>query len=155
MVTATIRPLPIQPTDTNPTTMKTTRLLLAATLGLAITGTLAAQDQNPNAPKRPFIRGMIFAHLLHKADTDGDGRLSEAEREAAKAKFQENRKEFVAKHDTDSDGKLNDAERAAAKEQIKGRLMEAKDKFDTDGDGKLNETERKAAREAFQNRQRK
>ena len=133
--------------------MKTTRLILAATLGLAITGTLAAQDPNPIGPKRPFVRGMIFAHLLHKADTDGDGRLSEAERAAAKAKFQENRKEFLAKHDKDGDGTLNDAERAAAKEQIKARLMEAKDKFDTDGDGKLNEAERKAAREAFQNRQ--
>lgn len=133
--------------------MKTTRLILAATLGLAITGTLAAQDQNPDAPKRPFLRGMAWAHMLHKADTDGDGRLSEAEREAAKAKFQENRKEFVAKHDKDGDGTLNAAERAAAKEQIKARLMEAKDKADTDGDGKLSEAERKAARQAFQNRQ--
>jgi hypothetical protein len=134
--------------------MKTARLIFAATLGLAITGPLAAQDQNPNAPKHPFLRGMMFAHMLHKADTDGDGRLNDAERAAAKAKFQENRKEFVAKHDTDGDGKLNDAERAAAREQIKARLKEAMAKFDTDGDGKLNETERKAAREAFQKRQR-
>lgn len=133
--------------------MKTTRLILAAALGLAITVPLAAQDQNPNASKRPFLRGMAWAHMLHKADTDGDGRLSEAERKAARAKFQENRKEFVAKHDKDGDGTLNAAERAAAREQIKARLMEAKDKADTDGDGKLSEAERKAAREAFQNRQ--
>ena len=132
--------------------MRTAPIILAASLGLAITGTLAAQDQNPNGPKRPFVRGMMFAHMLHQADTDGDGRLSEAERAAAKAKFQEHRKEFVAKHDKDGDGTLNDAERAAAKEQIKSRFMEAKDKFDTDGDGTLNEAERKAAREAFQNR---
>jgi len=132
--------------------MNPTKLIFTATLGLAITGTLAAQDQNPNAPKHPFLRGMMFAHMLHKADTDGDGRLSDAEREAAKAKFQEKRKEFVAKHDQDGDGTLNDAERAAAREAIKARLMEAKNKFDTDGDGKLNEAERKAAREAFQNR---
>jgi hypothetical protein len=134
--------------------MKTTRLVLAAALGLAITGPLGAQDQNPDAPKRPFLKGMIWAHMLHKADTDGDGRLSEDERAAAKAKFQENRKEFVAKHDTDGDGKLNETERAAAREQITARLKEARDRFDTDGDGKLDETERKAAREAFQNRQR-
>jgi hypothetical protein len=135
--------------------MNATRLILAATLGLTFTGIGVAADQNPNAPKRPFVRGMIFAHLLHQADTDGDGRLSEAERAAAKAKVQEKRKDFVAKHDTDGDGTLNDAERAAAKEQIKGRLMEAKNKFDTDGDGKLDEAERKAAREALQNRRAK
>jgi Skp family chaperone for outer membrane proteins len=134
--------------------MKTTKLILAATLGLAITGTLAAEDQNPNAPRRAFVRGMLFAHMLHKADTDGDGRLSEAERTAAKAKFQEQRKEFVAKHDKDGDGTLSDAERTAAREQIKTRLQEAKAKFDTDGDGKLSEAERKAAREAWQNRRR-
>jgi len=135
--------------------MKTTKRILPAALGLTITGTLAAQDQNPNGPKRPFVKGMMFAHMLHKADTDGDGRLSDAERAAAKAKFQESHKEFIAKHDTDGDGKLNEAERAAAKEQVKARLMEAKNKFDTDGDGKLDEAERKAAREAFQNRRAK
>ncbi|MCU0782065.1 MAG: hypothetical protein MUF04_13335 [Akkermansiaceae bacterium] len=133
--------------------MNTNRTILAATLGLALTGTLAAQEQNLDAARRPFLKGMIFAHLLHKADTDGDGRLSEAEREAAKAKFQENRKAFVAKHDTDGDGTLNEAERAAAREAIKARLMEAKNQFDTNGDGKLDEAERKAAREAWQNRQ--
>jgi hypothetical protein len=135
--------------------MNTTRTILVTTLGLALAGTLAAQDPNPNAERRPFLKGMIFAHMLHKADTDGDGRLSEAERAAAKAKFQENRKAFIAKHDTDGDGTLNDAERTAAKEQIKARWKEAKDKFDTNGDGKLDEAERKAAREAWQNGQRR
>lgn len=133
--------------------MKTPKLILAATLGLAFAGPLAAQDQNPNAARHPFLRGMIWAHLLHKADTDGDGKLSEAERAAAKEKFQEMRKEFIAKHDTDGDGKLNDAERTAAREQIKARWQEAKGKFDTDGNGTLDEAERKAAREAFLNRQ--
>ncbi len=101
--------------------MKTARLIFAATLGLAITGPLVAQDQKPNAPKHPFLRGMVWAHMLHKADTDGDGRLNDAERAAAKAKFQEVRKEFVAKHDTDGDGKLNDAEREAAREAFQNR----------------------------------
>ena len=133
--------------------MKTARTILAATLGLALTGTLAAQDRNPDAARRPFLKGMMFAHMLHKADTDGDGKLSETERAAAKAKFQENRKAFVAKHDTDGDGTLDEAERAAAREQIAARWKEAKDKFDTNGDGKLDEAERKAAREAWQNRQ--
>ena len=135
--------------------MKTAALILAATVGIAITSPLAAQDPNPNAPTHPRLRAIVRAHLLRKADTDGDRRLSEAERAAAKAKFQDNRKEFIAKHDTDGDGKLNEAERAAAKEQIQARIQGAKDKFDTDGDGKLNEAERKAAREAFQNRSRK
>ena len=98
--------------------MKTTKLILAAALGLAITGTLVAQNQNPNAPQHPRLAAMLRARMLHKADTDGDGRLNDAERAAAKAKFQEHRKEFIAKHDTDGDGKLNEAERAAATDQI-------------------------------------
>jgi hypothetical protein len=134
--------------------MKTSTMILAAAIGLAIAGPLVARDQNPDAPNRPALKGMLRAHMLRQADTDGDGRLSQEERDAARARFQERRAEFVARHDTDGDGKLDDAERAAAREQIRTRLMEAKDRFDTDGDGKLDEAERQAAREAFQNRQR-
>jgi hypothetical protein len=133
--------------------MKTTTLLLTAIFGLAINTALVAQDAKPDTPQHPRHRAMLRAHMLKKADTDGDRRLSEAEREAAKAKFQELRKEFLAKHDKDGDGKLHDTEREAAREAIKGRLQEAKTRCDTNGDGKLDEAERKAAREAFQNRQ--
>lgn len=134
--------------------MKTTSLILTAVLGFAMTAPLAAEDQNPNAPQHPRLRAKFRAHILQKADTDGDGRLSENERAAVKAKFQEHREEFVAKHDTDGDGKLNDAERSAARESIQARFNEVKDKFDTDGDGTLDDPERKAAREAFLNRKR-
>lgn len=57
--------------------------------------------------------------VLEKFDKDGDGKLNEEERAAAKAAFQEKhpdaRDKFIAHFDKDGDGKLNEEERAAAK----------------------------------------
>lgn len=71
--------------------MNTARLILTAAIGLAINSTVSAQDRNPNGSQRPFVRGMIFAHMLHQADTDGDGTLNEAERKAAREASQNRR----------------------------------------------------------------
>jgi hypothetical protein len=65
-----------------------------------------------------MARGWMF----HKADTDGDGQISQHEWQAAGAKYWADRKAFVAKHNPDGDGTLNEAGRAAVKEQIKDRL---------------------------------
>ena len=77
--------------------------------------------------------------MLEKFDTDGDGKLSQEERDAAKAAKKERRAAFIEKHDTNGDGELDKEEKAAAKEAIIAN-------YDTDGDGKLSREERKAAR---------
>lgn len=117
-----------------------------------------AASANPQGP-RPHRPGGPPKALIEKFDTDGDGKLSEQEREAAKAAMGEKRDAFIAKYDKDGDGKLNEEERKAAKEEWKAqdrpkppggpsreRIIK---RFDKDGDGKLNEEEREAAKAAM------
>mgnify|MGYP001549693986 CR=1 FL=1 len=114
----------------------------------------------PSAPGgQRFNREEMKAKLLEKFDTDGDGQLSETERQAAKAAREA---KMLEKFDANGDGVLSDDEkpqrgrgrrhgRSGNREEMKAKLLE---KFDTDGDGQLSETERqaaKAAREALRN----
>jgi len=90
--------------------------------------------------------------LLEQFDTDGDGKLSETEREAVKAHMEAKKAAFIKKYDLDADGALNDEETAAMKATIKEKMEAMKaellTKFDADGDGELTGEERKAAGEA-------
>ena len=53
------------------------------------------------------------ADMMKKFDKDGDGKLSDEERAAAReARKAEQEKAMLAKFDKDGDGKLNDAEKA-------------------------------------------
>ncbi|MFM7182006.1 MAG: hypothetical protein ACKO2G_11160 [Verrucomicrobiales bacterium] len=135
--------------------MKTILLTTTAMLAFAITA-----SANPEGP-RPHRPGGPPKALLEKFDTDGDGKLSEQEREAAKAAMEEKRAAIIAKYDKDGDGKLNEEERKAAKEEWKELHGERPNppggpsrerilkRFDKDGDGKLNEQEREAAKAAM------
>jgi Ca2+-binding EF-hand superfamily protein len=84
--------------------------------------------------------------LVAKFDKDGDGKLNDAEKAAAREA------EMLKRFDKDGDGKLNDAEKTAAetfKKEMDARRAEMIKKFDKDGDGKLSDDEKKAAHEAF------
>lgn len=129
--------------------MKATCLILAAALGLALAGTVAAQNQNQGPRHRGHPGAALRARLLERFDTDGDGKLSEAERAAAKAQFPELSQAIIAMLDTDGDGKVSEAEKAAARERMQARIQEVIAKYDADGDGRLNEQERRAAFDAF------
>lgn len=98
--------------------------------------------------------------FLEKFDTDGDGQLSQEERDAARGAMGKggkghgprkghghlSKEEMLEKFDTDKDGKLSDDERKAAHEAMKAKALE---KFDADGDGQLSDDEKKAAHEAM------
>lgn len=98
------------------------------------------------------------AEAFRRLDTDGDGELSEAERNAARAEWEarssDMRRLMMRRYDRDGDGELSPEERTAAREE--GRLVrqEIRDRivpqYDTDGDGELSESEREAARPAFE-----
>ncbi len=95
--------------------------------------------------------------LLKKVDKDGDGKLSDKEKEELHGKV---KKEVLERYDENKDGVLSDEEKAKAKKDAQSKLnkddkdmspAEAKlraefnKRFDKDGDGKLNEAEKKAA----------
>ncbi len=96
--------------------------------------------------------------FMARFDTDGDGEISEEEREAIREAFQAQRRErmlerMTERFDADGDGELNDEERLAAEAELEARDIERQarmvERFDTDGDGQLSDAENQAAREQF------
>ncbi|MEO1583339.1 MAG: dockerin type I domain-containing protein [Planctomycetota bacterium] len=109
------------------------------------------------------------AAMLERFDADGDGELSDGERETAKAAFEARRAEMKAKllerFDDNGDGELDEAERAELRAVIgpmidaerrregsrKDRMRRAAlERFDADGDGALSDDERALAKQHFQ-----
>lgn len=101
----------------------------------------------------------ILAHQLvvAKYDKDGDGKLSEAEREALQADgkqiMEAKKAEMLKKLDKDGDGKVSKEERQASREEWakahpeeaakrEAKRAEKLKKFDKDGDGKISKEER-------------
>lgn len=109
--------------------MKT--LCATALTVLMMSAMLIAQDapkgDRPPPPPEGFPRRMNMpAEVLKKYDKDGDGKLSQEEREAMRkdrqAEFEANRAkqraEFEKRFDKDGDGKLNAEEEAAMREEM-------------------------------------
>ncbi len=127
--------------------MKTSTLIV---IGAAI-GLSGAAHAEEDSKKRPPHK--LPPEIIAKFDKDGDGKLNEEEREAAKAARGDmeanRRKEFLEKFDADGDGKLSDEEKKAMREAMKKKMLE---KFDKDGDGILSEAERAEMRKAMPGR---
>jgi len=90
--------------------MKTnTMIVIAAAFGLA--GAAHAEEPRKDRPHRD-----IPPEVIEKFDKDGDGKLNEEERQAARAagkeRMEAKRKEMIAKFDKDGDGELSDDEKA-------------------------------------------
>ncbi|MFD2257671.1 hypothetical protein ACFSSA_13390 [Luteolibacter algae] len=129
--------------------MKTKSIIVIAA-ALGIIGTAGAQGSKP---ERKGGGHTPPPEVIEEFDKDGDGKLNEEERQAARAAHKEmmeaRKKEVLKKFDADKDGKLNESEKEAMKAEHKKRMLE---KFDTDKDGELNDDEKKAMREEMQNR---
>jgi Ca2+-binding EF-hand superfamily protein len=124
--------------------MKTKSIvMIAASLGLV--GAAYAEEGKPKRPEHK-----LPPEILEKFDTNKDGKLDEAEREAAKAAREEMMKarkaEMLKKFDKDGDGKLSEEEEAAMREERKKMMLQ---KFDKDGDGELNDEEKAAMKKAM------
>ncbi len=149
--------------------MKLTHPSLLIPLLLALSPLARAEDAAPAAPAAPAAApaesGRRAAEFLKKYDKDGDGKLSDEEKAAAKEAMKDHKpatpdqpapggpggrggfmsEEIIKKYDKDGDGKLNDEEKAAAREGMREAMREEIKQFDKDGDGKLNDEERLAA----------
>lgn len=112
---------------------------------LLLSGSLAtagvAFAAGPNDADREARRAQMVARF----DANQDGKLDDAEREAARAarkEFREvKRAEMMARFDTNKDGKLDDAERQAARAE---RQVARFKQLDTNGDNVLSIDEFKA-----------
>jgi len=143
--------------------MKTQSLLpvfAAATLFLT-PAVFAQTSSEPTATKDEAAalqrRKDREAELLKRYDKNGDGKLDEEEKAAAKMDLMKNgeggrlgggrfREMILKRFDKNGDGKLDETERAAALEALKKnpRFIQ---RFDKNGDGKLDDAELAAARQ--------
>lgn len=124
--------------------MKTsTLIIIAAAIGLS--GAAHAQNGKGERGERK-----LPPEILEKFDKNGDGKLDEEERKAAReamAEMRANReKEMLAKYDKNGDGKLDGEERKIMRENMRKMMHK---RFDNDGDGELNEEERAEMRKAM------
>lgn len=122
-------------------------ILLSAVMIGALT-MAQAQADGTNDHRRTFGDGTLPDFLVI-FDTDGNGVLSEEERQAMKeARRQQHHDRFVEEWDTDGDGVLSDAEKEAARAAIRERILAQRggrfDEADTDGDGFLSPAEFRA-----------
>lgn len=147
-------------------------LLLSATMGEE-EGVLGADAKSellsstdPDRPQlfRDCATEDDYSHIWGQYDTDGDGALSETERDAvAEAREGRSREEdhrmaqrwemITLIYDVDADGALSESERgelesdfSARCEALHARLVA---EFDTDGDGELSAEEQATAEEAM------
>ena len=119
----------------------------------------------------PVLAGEDYApgseRFMEKFDTDGDGIISEEERESARAHMRERfgadgpgrmgpgmgRDRMLEKFDADGDGTLSEAEKEEAHRFMQERreqfMADRLARFDTDGDGEISDEERAAARDKF------
>jgi hypothetical protein len=112
------------------------------------------QEMKGNRPDREAI--------LERFDTDGDGTLNEAERQAMHEAMpnrrqrpggpqgqRPGREEILKRFDTDGDGELSESERREMRAERERMRQEHMERFDADGDGELSEAERKVMHETL------
>lgn len=149
--------------------MKSKLLVLTLAPAMLIATARLTAEGEPTEAAGTKPPGKHHEEMIRRFDADGDGKLNEEEKAAAKTAMQqrqgEAREEALKRFDANGDGKLDDAERATAREAMQkgqgGKMTDEQRakaraefeayaaKYDADGDGKLSPDERKSAREAW------
>ena len=117
----------------------TKKMSALAVLALTVTGGAVAAFAQEGGGR---------ARILEKFDTNGDGKLDDAERAAMKEQIRQMREKrhaaMLARFDVNKDGKLDKNERQAMKDTL---ATERFKKLDTNGDGVISLDEFKAGAE--------
>ena len=129
--------------------MKTKSLIvIAASFGLI--GSAYAEHAKGEHNKGEHHMDKLPPEILKKFDKDGDGKLNDEEREAAKAAREEmmkaHRAEMLKKYDKDGDGKLSEEEETTMRQDRRKMILE---RFDKNKDGELNDEEKAEMRKAM------
>ena len=121
--------------------MKTKLLItIPLILSAALLGSPSQKDYNTENSS------LVRAKILKIFDSDGDGKLSMAERFTMRKKMQGRKKELIQKFDKDGDGKLNDEERATVRKAFEKGKSEFFEKSDTKEQEIRDKAETKASR---------
>ncbi len=72
---------------------------------------------------KPVLRPAKLTSLLKMFDIDGNGKLDEEERLAAKDYLEKKREEIIAEWDKDGDGKLSRTEMAAFRKSLREKIQ--------------------------------
>lgn len=140
------------------------KIWLVAGMVVALGGSMALAAEGGDAKPPPGTKGPKpgSEELLKRFDTDGDGKLNEAERQAMHEAMSQHNEEMgrpgpkgrrpsreemmLERFDTDGDGVLSEAEREAMRTEWERIRAENLKRFDADGDGQLSEAERETMR---------
>ena len=104
-------------------------VLMTVFLGLGSASSVFANCGTCAADKDKADKAKKHEEMIKKFDKDGDGKLNDAEKQAAKEAMKaEHEKKMLEKFDTDKDGKLSDAEKAEMQKAIEAHKAEHKEK---------------------------
>ena len=121
---------------------------IVITMSVALFGFSGLTMAKPDGQGHERKGGDFRKKMMEKYDTDGDGKLSDDEKDAMKKAYKASHEAFKAEmikeYDNDGDGELSDDERKEARESEKQNVL---DMFDKDGNGELNGAEREKAGE--------
>ena len=116
---------------------------LLFTIPLYLSATLFGTPDQKDKDTR--TSSLTRAEILKIFDSDGNGKLSMAERFTMRKKMQGRKKELIQKFDKDGDGKLNDEERATVRKAFEKHKSGFFEKSNTNEEEIRDQAETKAS----------
>lgn len=152
----------VKNSENNIKVMKTNTILIMA-VACGLTGIAQAEEREIKRDRGNRVDKPFPPEVIDKFDKDGDGKLSDDERAAAREAMKDHHEKrhewMIEKFDKDGDGKLSEEEKEAMEAARKAKHEEFKKemlkKYDKDGDGELSDEEKEEMRKDMKDKHRK